>query len=132
MGEHNVGLAMALLLQLHRSDAPMGQIYGTFCVLELSMRGLELADCLLENSEVPGEVFCLSNMMRACRGLRDQGRQRERFAKLLCNLCRKATRQRFRDLQDNVLDMRVEIETFCIEFSQVREALELFRHLRSM
>ena len=132
--EHNVGLAMALLLQLHRSSAPMGQIYGTFCVLELSVRGLELADCLLENSGVPGEVFCLflSNMMRACRGLRDQGRQQGRFAKLLCNLCRKAARQHLRDLQDNVLDMRVEIETFCIEFSQVREALELFRHLRSM
>lgn len=133
--EQNVEVAKALLLQLHRSGSTdLGRIYGTLCALELSVRGLELADYLLEHQGVPGEVFCLflSNMMRACRGLREEGRQRERLARLLCKLCRKAASLKLRDLQDNVLDMRTEMETFCIEFSRIQEALELFRHIRSL
>ena len=133
--EQNVEVAKALLLQLHRSGSPdLGRIYGTLCALEVSVRGLELADYLLEHQGVPGEVFCLflSNMMRACRGLREEGRQRERLARLLCKLCRKAASLKLRDLQDNVLDMRTEMETFCIEFSRIHEALELFRHIRSL
>mmetsp|Transcript_2788 Transcript_2788/g.7321 ORF Transcript_2788/g.7321 Transcript_2788/m.7321 type:complete len:429 (-) Transcript_2788:59-1345(-) len=128
--ENNPAVAVAILKKvLLLGGEPRTRDYFSVLVeMEMSFHSMEVVNTLISETQVPSEFtnLYITNCIATCQNIMDKYMQ-NRLIRLLCVFLQSLVRTN----SVQIKDMLIEIQSFCIEFSRIKEAAQLFRVLSS-
>ncbi|QDZ19280.1 DUF2363 domain-containing protein [Chloropicon primus] len=130
--ENNPPVAVELLrkvLGAGQLQDLMLEYFAALVGMEMSVHAMEVFKALICDSSIPTDItnLYITNCIAKCHGVKDTYMQ-NRLVRLLSVFLQSLVRSKSAQLRDMV----IEIQSFCIEFSRVKEAATLFRMLKTI